>query len=50
LSNIGVKEAQYVEKGEIIGHSGQTGRATGPHLHFGLYLLGHAVDPMPLFQ
>lgn len=49
LSKIGVKEAQHVKKGETIGYSGQTGRVTGPHLHFGLYLLGRAVDAKSLF-
>jgi len=50
LSKINVSNNQHLKKGDIIGYSGQTGRATGPHLHFGLYLLGHAVDPIPLFQ
>jgi len=50
LSKINVLNNQRLKKGDIIGYSGQTGRATGPHLHFGLYLLAHAVDPMPLFQ
>jgi len=50
LSKINVSNNQHLKKGDIIGYSGETGRATGPHLHFGLYLLGHAVDPIPLFQ
>ncbi|GAU08088.1 M23 family metallopeptidase [Desulfoplanes formicivorans] len=49
LSRIDVKEGQVVRKGEVVGAMGRTGRATGPHLHFGLYLLGEPVDPMPLF-
>lgn len=50
LSKINVSNNQHLKKGDTIGYSGETGRATGPHLHFGLYLLGHAVDPIPLFQ
>ena len=41
---------QRVRKGDIIGFSGQSGRATGPHLHFGLSTQGQLVDPMPLFN
>lgn len=48
LSKIVVRTGQVVPKGEFIGHVGSTGRVTGPHLHFGLYVLGQAVDPEPL--
>jgi murein DD-endopeptidase MepM/ murein hydrolase activator NlpD len=39
------KEGDTVEKNEIIAESGATGWSSGPHLHFGLYLQGEAVDP-----
>ena len=45
LSNIGVMEGQMVSVGETLGAVGATGRVTGPHLHFGIYLNGNAVDP-----
>jgi len=40
------KEGDMVAKGEVIAEVGCTGWATGPHLHFGLYLQGEAVDPL----
>ena len=45
LSDIGVEEGQSVATGDVLGAVGATGRVTGPHLHFGTYLNGTAVDP-----
>jgi murein DD-endopeptidase MepM/ murein hydrolase activator NlpD len=47
LSHIDVKEGDFVQAGQTIGRVGSTGAATGPHLHWGLYVHGLAVDPVP---
>ncbi len=50
LSEIGVEEGQFISTGETLGTVGATGRVTGPHLHFGTYLNGTAVDPAILIR
>ena len=50
LSEIAVEEEQDVGAGETLGAVGATGRVTGPHLHFGTYLNGTAVDPAILLE
>jgi len=45
LDEIAVETDQQLEKGTLLGEVGATGRVTGPHLHFGTYLNGTAVDP-----
>ncbi len=46
LSSINVSVGQAVERGEFIGRVGDTGIATGPHLHFEVIVGGRRVDPM----
>ena len=46
LSKIKVKTDQHIEKGQLIGLTGATGRVSGPHLHWGVKVNGVAVDPM----
>jgi murein DD-endopeptidase MepM/ murein hydrolase activator NlpD len=45
LDRIGVKDGEKVNRGQRIGRSGMTGRATGPHLHWSVILNGAMVDP-----
>ncbi len=47
LSRIDVKEGDLVKAGQVIGALGSTGASTGPHLHWGLYVHGQSVDPVP---
>ncbi|HNN12886.1 MAG TPA: M23 family metallopeptidase, partial [Anaerolineales bacterium] len=41
-----VSAGQYVEAGTLIGKIGGTGRVTGPHLHWELWVNGVQVDPL----
>jgi murein DD-endopeptidase MepM/ murein hydrolase activator NlpD len=50
LSEFKVKEGDAVEKGQMLGLSGGTGRATGPHLHFAVRWRGEYLDPRTLLD
>jgi len=50
LSRILVKPGQKVSKNQLLGYSGKTGRITGPHLHFSMWLDGYAVNPLKMIN
>lgn len=50
LSSIHVREGMMLIAGDIIGVSGKSGRATGPHLHLTVRYNGVVCDPSPLFS
>ena len=50
LSEFKVKEGDVVKRGDVIGLSGGTGRATGPHLHVAVRWQGTYLDPARLMQ
>jgi len=50
LSGFRVRQGEAVAKGEVLGWVGQTGRASGPHLHWGVRLGTARVDPVVLIE
>ena len=48
--NSKIRVGSYVKQGQYIGRVGSTGRSTGPHLHFGLYKNGRAVNPQKVIS
>lgn len=48
LSRIDVAEGERVEQGQVFGAVGATGRATGPHMHWGMNWFGVRIDPQLL--
>jgi len=50
LDKIMVQEGNQVTKGQVVGLLGATGRATGPHLHFGIRINGARIDPVQFMK
>jgi murein DD-endopeptidase MepM/ murein hydrolase activator NlpD len=50
LSEVLVKDGDQIKAGQIVGKVGATGRATGPHLHWGVKLNGARVNPYALLD
>ena len=50
MSRIDVKVGDRIEQGQVIGAVGMTGRATGPHLHWGMNWFDVRLDPLLLVQ
>ena len=45
MSQSNVELGQHIKQGDVLGAVGKTGRATGPHLHWGMSLFGVRLDP-----
>jgi murein DD-endopeptidase MepM/ murein hydrolase activator NlpD len=45
LSKVSVRPGQKVERGTLLAYSGNTGRSSGPHLHYEIFIKGQAVNP-----
>jgi murein DD-endopeptidase MepM/ murein hydrolase activator NlpD len=46
LQDFSVRTGQYVDRGQVLGSMGNTGRSTGPHLHFSVIHNGTFVNPL----
>ncbi len=46
MSQLAVKDGDTVNRGDVLGYAGSTGRSTAPHLHWNLYVNGIPVNPL----
>jgi murein DD-endopeptidase MepM/ murein hydrolase activator NlpD len=47
MQRVAARPGQRVRRGDVIGFVGSTGRATGPHVHYEVFVRWHRVDPAP---
>ncbi len=47
LKSFAVKTGDFVSKGDLIGHSGNSGLTSGPHLHYEIRFVGRPLNPRP---
>ena len=47
LQKFAVRSGDFVNKGDLIGYSGNSGLSSGPHLHYEVRFIGRALDPRP---
>lgn len=50
MDELAVKDGERLEEGRIVGRVGSTGRSTGPHLHWSVYVSGVKADPESLLS
>ena len=50
LSTFAVRSGDTVERGDVIGHAGATGRATGNHVHYEVWVNGRTINPLRLIS
>ncbi|ENM5776791.1 M23 family metallopeptidase [Vibrio mimicus] len=47
LQKFAVKSGEFVQKGDLLGYSGNSGLSSGPHLHYEIRFIGRSLDPRP---
>lgn len=50
LNSVSVRQGQRISQGQILGTMGNTGRSTGPHLHFAIYKNNRPVNPLTILH